>query len=125
MLEIYNDADGSRGKEIQSISTGEPLEEFYKQLGEIKSFHQRYPNEPVENLERAYKKKTLVEGEAPSYEIDNLFTGEEAFGKYLDLTTIHELYLNLPSIKRLTYLQYLVVLPGRHKILIEAPEQLF
>lgn len=61
----------------------------------------------MENLERAYKKKTLGEGEAPVYEIDNLFTGEEAFGKFLDLTTIHELYLNLPSIKRLTYLQYL------------------
>ncbi|KAF8848089.1 hypothetical protein BDZ45DRAFT_811050 [Acephala macrosclerotiorum] len=107
LLEIYKDAEGVRTKEIQAISTGEPLEEFYKQLGEIKSFHQRYPNEPVENLERAYKKKTLGEGETPVYEIDNLFTGEEAFGKFLDLTTIHELYLNLPSIKRLTYLQYL------------------
>ncbi|KAI9047161.1 hypothetical protein LZ554_008615 [Drepanopeziza brunnea f. sp. 'monogermtubi'] len=107
LLEIYKDADGARTKEIQSISTGEPLEEFYKQLSEIKSFHQRYPNEPVENLERAYKKKTTGEGEAPTYDIDNLFTGEEAFGKYLDLTTIHETYLNLPNIKRLTYLQYL------------------
>lgn len=107
LLEIYKDADSSRLKEIQSISTGEPLEEFYKQLGEIKSFHQRYPNEPVENLEKAYKKKQPAEGEAPVYEIDNLFTGEEAFGKYLDLTTIHEQYLNLPGIKRLTYLQYL------------------
>jgi splicing factor 3A subunit 3 len=107
LLDIYNDADGGRLKEIQSISTGEPLEAFYKQLQDIKSFHQRYPNEPVENLERAYKKKTLGEGEIPTYEIDNLFTGEEAFGKFLDLTTIHELYLNLPGIKRLSYLQYL------------------
>ncbi|KAK2623910.1 hypothetical protein QTJ16_006544 [Diplocarpon rosae] len=107
LLEIYQDADGARAKEIQSISTGEPLEEFYKQLAEIKSFHQRYPNEPVENLERAYKKKVTGEGEIPTYEIDNLFTGEESFGRYLDLTTIHELYLNLPNIKRLTYLQYL------------------
>jgi splicing factor 3A subunit 3 len=36
-----------------------------------------------------------------------LFTGEEAWGKFLDLTESHERYLNLPSIKRLTYLQYL------------------
>lgn len=107
LLEIYKDADGARSKEIQSISTGEPLEEFYRQLGEIKSFHQRYPNEPVENLERAYRKKTFAEGEIPSYEIDNMFTGEESFGKFLDLTTIHEMYLNLPGIKRLSYLQYL------------------
>ena len=36
-----------------------------------------------------------------------MFTGEEEFGKYFDLTINHELYLNLPGIKRLTYLQYL------------------
>lgn len=107
LLDIYNDAEGARSKEIQSISTGEPLEEFYKQLGEIKSFHQKYPNEPVENLERAYKKRSPGEGETTTSEIDNMFTGEEAFGKFLDLTTIHEQYLNLPGIKRLTYLQYL------------------
>jgi len=107
LLDIYKDADGSRGKEIQAISTGEPLEEFYKQLAEIKEFHAKYPNEPVENLERAYKKRTPAEGETTTSEIDTMFTGEEAFGRFLDLTTIHEFYLNLPSIKRLSYLQYL------------------
>ena len=107
LLEIYKDAEGSRTKEIQSISTGEPLEEFYKQLSEIKTFHAKYPNEPVENLEKAYKKRAPVEGETTTSEIDNMFTGEEAFGRFLDLTTIHELYLNLPGIKRLTYHQYL------------------
>ncbi|RDL38751.1 C2H2 and C2HC zinc finger [Venustampulla echinocandica] len=107
LLDIYNDADGVRTKEIQSISTGEPLKEFYKQLADIKSFHQKYPNEPVENLERAYKRKAPAEGEPIISEVDNMFTGEEAFGRFLDLTTIHELYLNLPGIKRLTYLQYL------------------
>ncbi|RQM08543.1 hypothetical protein DH86_00000263 [Scytalidium sp. 3C] len=107
LLEIYEDADESRSKEIQTISTGEPLEAFYKELAEIKSFHQRYPNEPVENLEKAYKKKAPGEGENMVSEVDNMFTGEEAFGRFLDLTTMHENYLNLPNIKRLTYLQYL------------------
>ncbi|KAG9243221.1 hypothetical protein BJ878DRAFT_568648 [Calycina marina] len=107
LLDIYKDADETRTKEIQSISTGEPLEEFYKQLKEIKVFHAKYPNEPVENLERAYKKRAPVEGEPMTSAIDNMFTGEEAYGSFLDLTTIHELYLNLPGIKRLSYLQYL------------------
>ena len=49
----------------------------------------------------------MGEGETTTSEIDNMFTGEEAFGKFLDVTTMHELYLNLPGIKRLTYLQYL------------------
>lgn len=96
-----------RSKEIQSISTGDPFDEFYKQLNEIKDFHRRYPNEPVENLERAYKRRAPGEGESATAEVDNLFTGEEAFGKFLDLTTLHEIYLNLPGIKRVSYLQYL------------------
>lgn len=38
-----------------------------------------------------------------------MFTGEEAFGKFLDLTTLHEGYLNLPGVKRVSYLQYLAM----------------
>lgn len=40
-------------------------------------------------------------------EIENMFTGEEACGQFLDLTKLHEDYLNLPAIKRITYIQYL------------------
>ncbi|KAI0397039.1 hypothetical protein F5Y17DRAFT_416927 [Xylariaceae sp. FL0594] len=108
LLDIYRDADGSRSREIQQIGTDQPMNEFYKQLAEIKSFHARYPNEPVENLERAYrpKKGTGAEAAQPSI-VDTMFTGEEAFGRFFDLHTCHELYLNLPNAKRLTYLQYL------------------
>ena len=109
MLDIYNDTEGLRTKEIQSISTGDPFDEFYKQYAEIKDFHRKYPNEPVENLERAYKRKAPGEGESATTEVDNMFTGEEAFGRYLDLTTIHEDYLNLHNIKRVPYLQYLTM----------------
>ncbi|KAI9762574.1 MAG: hypothetical protein M1835_008002 [Candelina submexicana] len=107
LLDIYKDADGSRSREIQSISTGEPLDEFYKQLEGLKDFHHWYPNEPVENLERAYKRKAPVEGDMMTSEVDNMFTGEEAYGRFLDLTMLHEDYLNLPGVKRLSYLQYL------------------
>lgn len=40
-------------------------------------------------------------------EVDNMFTGEESNGRFLDLITLHEAYLNLPNVKRLSYLQYL------------------
>lgn len=109
LLEIYHDTEGIRTREIQSISTGDPFDEFYKQLNTIKDFHRRYPNEPVENLERAYKRKAHGEGESATVEVDNMFTGEEAYGKFLDLTTLHEDYLNLPGVKRLSYLQYLTM----------------
>ncbi|ETS76192.1 hypothetical protein PFICI_11579 [Pestalotiopsis fici W106-1] len=107
LLAIYNDADNSRSKEIQQIGTGDPMEEFYKQLGEVKNFHSRYPNEPVENLERAYKPKKTSEGDFISNNVDSMFTGEEAFGRFFDLHTCHESFLNLPNAKRLSYLQYL------------------
>ncbi|KAK3075306.1 Pre-mRNA-splicing factor sap61 [Teratosphaeriaceae sp. CCFEE 6253] len=110
-LHIYNDEQEARTAEVQSISTGDTFEEFYKQLAGIKDFHKRYPNEPVENLERAYKK---VEDGGPGFagNIDSMFTGEEAYGRFFDLTTLHEEYLNLPGVrggKKLTYLQYLDV----------------
>lgn len=107
LLDIYTDANGARAKEIQTISTGDPFDEFYKQMEEIKEHHRRYPNEPVENLERAYKRKAPADGDIVTSEVDNMFTGEEAYGRFLDLTTQHEDYLNLPGVKRLTYLQYL------------------
>lgn len=109
LLEIYKDTDGRREKEVQALTTGDQFEEFYKQLDDIKDFHKRYPNEPIENLERAYKRRQPVEGEPPGTEIDNMFTGEEGFGQYLDLTSNHEEYLNLPGVKRLSYIQYLDV----------------
>ncbi|EEP79120.1 conserved hypothetical protein [Uncinocarpus reesii 1704] len=107
LLDIYKDADGLRAKEVQDISTGDPFEEFYKHLEEIKDFHRRYPNEPVENLERAYKRRHPGEGDLYTSEIEHMFTGEESYGQFFDLTMIHEEYLNLPGVKRLTYLQYL------------------
>ena len=107
LLEIYKDVEGLRSREVQSLSTGDPFEGFYKQLEESKEFHRRYPNEPVENLERAYKRRNPAEGEVISAAADNMFTGEESNGRFLDLTTMHEDYLNLPGIKRLNYIQYL------------------
>ncbi|KAI1183680.1 hypothetical protein F5B17DRAFT_415143 [Nemania serpens] len=107
LLEIYRDADGTRSREIQQIGTGDPMEEFHKQLAEIRSFHARYPNEPVENLERAYRPKKSTDEATQLSIVDVMFTGEEGFGRFFDLQTCHAQYLNLPNAKRLNYLQYL------------------
>ncbi len=109
-LHIYNYQQQERTEEVQAIGMGDAFEEFYKRLDEVKNFHKRYPNEPVENLERAYKR--VEQGGPGSYagDIDGMFTGEEAFGRFFDLTMLHEEYLNLPGVKggrKLTYLQYL------------------
>lgn len=107
LLDTYRDRDGALAKEKQSLSAGDPFDDFYKQYEQIKDFHRRYPNEPVENLERAYKRRKPDEGEVITSDIDHMFTGEESNGRFLDLITLHEDYLNLPNVKRLTYIQYL------------------
>ncbi|KAB8360898.1 hypothetical protein FH972_024631 [Carpinus fangiana] len=116
LLNIYEDSDGQREGEIQAISTGDPFDAFSKQLGEIKEYHRQYPNEPVENLEKAYSRKRAQlmtsgeDGSAPVpvlTEIDRMFTGEEAYGRYFDLNVLHETYVNLPGSRHITYIQYL------------------
>lgn len=106
-MDLYKDTDGALEKDAQAISTGDQFEDFYKQLDSIKDFHKRYPGEPPENLEDAYKRRQP--GAAPRIDVDAMFTGEEAFGQFLDLTMIHEQWLNLPGVKRLAYTQYLGV----------------
>lgn len=102
--------DGEKDREARNISTGDPMESFQKELASITDFHRRYPNEPLENLEKAYKKRTPDEQAAALAQIDAMFTGEEGFGRYFDLTQLHEQYLNLPGqqqARRISYLQYL------------------
>ncbi|KAF4924763.1 Pre-mRNA-splicing factor sap61 [Colletotrichum viniferum] len=109
LLDIYGDADGQRSREIQSIGTGDPFEEFYAQVKDVREHHAKYPNEQAENSELRYRVKKEGDGEMMPYIIDRIFTGEEGFGRFFDLHTSHESYLNLPNVKRLSYLQYLEV----------------
>ncbi|KAF3930384.1 hypothetical protein AA313_de0204751 [Arthrobotrys entomopaga] len=105
LYDLYVDEDGSREKEINSLSHGDPFIEFYNQMNEIRDFHKRNPNEPVEDLARTYKRRPPLEGEISM--IDNMFTGEEFHGRFFDLTQLHEEYLNLKGVKRISYLHYL------------------
>src|SRR5690349_12847647 len=55
LLDIYKDESGVRAQEIQQIGTGDPFEQFYKQLKEVRDHHERYPGEQAENSEQRYK----------------------------------------------------------------------
>ncbi|KAJ1734932.1 Pre-mRNA-splicing factor sap61 [Coemansia sp. Benny D160-2] len=43
--------------------------------------------------------------------LDTMFSGEERFGRYVDLNEQYELYLNLKDVKHTSYLDYLVEFP--------------
>ena len=110
LLAIYEDVEGKKDEEVRNLTHGDPMASFMKEIANIKDFHRRYPNEPVENLEKAYKKRSPEDQAQSIAAIDSMFTGEEGFGRFFDLTTLHEQYLNLSvhqHARRLTYLQYL------------------
>ncbi|KAH7071267.1 hypothetical protein BKA63DRAFT_568407 [Paraphoma chrysanthemicola] len=110
LLKTYEDKDGAREDEIQNLARGDPMESFMKEISGIKELYRRYPDQPVENLEKAFKKRSPEDRAKSVAKIDSMFTGEEGFGRFFDLTTLHEQYLNLPvhqHARRLTYLQYL------------------
>ncbi|KAL6706204.1 Pre-mRNA-splicing factor sap61 [Coniothyrium glycines] len=110
LLTIYQDVDGKKDDEVRGLTHGDPMASFMSEIASMKDFHARYPNEPVENLEKAYKKRSPEDHAQSIAAIDSMFTGEEGFGRFFDLTTLHEQYLNLPvhqHARRLTYLQYL------------------
>ncbi|KAL2163041.1 hypothetical protein VTH06DRAFT_6877 [Thermothelomyces fergusii] len=105
LLSLYEDKSGLRSKEILQISTGDPFEEFYRQVSKIKEHHARYPNEQAENPEQWYRPRK-GEDDQP-YVVESMFSGEEAYGRFFDLHNCHDSYLNLPNVKRLSYLQYI------------------
>lgn len=125
-----------RQKEIKSLGQSNAskatFDSFYKQLANIKDFHRRYPNQPVEDLRKSYAMKhvclkeaaalgeqkaddedlsrdvKLLSSFASDLNIDSVFSGEELYGKFLDLIVFHEKFLNFKFVNRhLSYTQYL------------------
>ncbi|KAL2111032.1 hypothetical protein VUR80DRAFT_389 [Thermomyces stellatus] len=107
LLKLYRDEDGALTSEIAHIGSGDPFDAFYREVAAIRDHHARYPNEQAENTELRYRAKRNADGEPIPYIVDSLFSGEEAFGRFFDLHACHDSYLNLPAVKRHSYLQYL------------------
>jgi splicing factor 3A subunit 3 len=116
----------ARLKEIESMSgSTNEFDQFYQQLAELKEIHRRHPNLQVEDLEKNYRKRTREEMEEDrmfgieaglTVAITSMFTGEESWGRFLDLNSFHELFLNLKGVRtNLSYIEYLKSFQGfRH-----------
>lgn len=94
---VYDDADGARQGELQVFSGGGSSEKqfdaFYSRLGEIKGYYQRFPAQSLLNPagEEGGDEETFPAPQEPQW------TGEESWGRFLDLHTFHETWLNLPG----------------------------
>ena len=108
LKELYEDKDGERKSEVQTISGPNEYSEFYLRLKQIKDFYKVHRNEisvPMSvELAEEYSKVD------PTDELLSLveFTDEEGFGKYLDLHECYEKYLNIRGIEKVDYITYIM-----------------
>ncbi|CAM0138012.1 unnamed protein product [Umbelopsis sp. WA50703] len=110
LYNLYDDKDGARKKEIDALATtSDTFGEFYERLRVIKDHHRKYPNEMAEpaELEFIYEQKQRHEDGTEEEALETLFSGEEGFGRFLDLNSLYTQYVNLKHIKRVDYLTYL------------------
>ncbi|KAF8897746.1 hypothetical protein BD779DRAFT_1432102 [Infundibulicybe gibba] len=117
---LYSDED-ARNAEIELLSAPSQkhdLSEFYSRLVKIQEHHSKYPDTVPGGFDlelAALLEDPNQDGLDDEYEEEDpvslLFSGEEAYGKYLDLYANHTAYCNLKNIgKRPGYLQYLDLL---------------
>ncbi|CAI5729869.1 unnamed protein product [Hyaloperonospora brassicae] len=87
--ELYEDEDGIFAEETDSMRGRAVFTSFYEQLKSIRSFHRKYPNSMVSH------ELNLDEALHPNIR----FSGEEHFGKYVDLNEFYTRFLNIPELK--------------------------
>ncbi|CAN6332746.1 unnamed protein product [Urochloa humidicola] len=100
LVEIYEDKDNARKDEINTHLTAPTqsllFNKYYERLKEIRDYHRRNPSarfvSTTDDYEELLKEEPVIE-----------FTGEEAFGRYLDL---HELYNEFINSKFGTPMEY-------------------
>eukprot|EP00939_MAST-03C_sp_MAST-3C-sp1_P000847 g847.t1 len=96
ILQVFRDEDGFRKEEIERMSGADAFENFYEKLQEVKQYHRRFSdrktlNEALVDVDEKMKKQF-----AASDNIEERFSGEEHFGKYLDL---HQFFVRFVNVK--------------------------
>lgn len=92
---MYDDADGTLSEELQGMR-GSDMNSFYSAIKAANIYYQNFPHADVGDL-------------SAEVDVQVHFSGEEVFGKYLDLNAFHLVFSNIirkASIEQ-DYLQYL------------------
>ncbi|KAE8717474.1 OBP3-responsive protein 1 isoform 1 [Hibiscus syriacus] len=114
LVEIYEDKDSARKDEIAALggqtATGiNVFSAFYDRLKEIREYHRKHPAARVvdanEEYEALLKEEPVIE-----------FSGEEAFGRYLDLHELFNQYINSKFGAKIEYSAYLDIFSQPHNI---------
>lgn len=91
------DEEGQFAREVSAMKGVHMFNHFYDKIRETQEFFVRYPG-----ASGSYEPTVDMEVDVP-------FSGEEVFGKYMDLHALYSKYINIPNIgnKDQDYLQYL------------------
>ncbi|XP_074291696.1 splicing factor SF3a60 homolog isoform X1 [Silene latifolia] len=107
LVEIYEDKDNARKDEIAALGGHTAFgtnvfSAFYDRLKEIRDYHRRHPAvravDADEEYEQMFKEDPVLD-----------FSGEEGFGRYLDLHEFYNRYINSKFGERMEYIAYLNV----------------
>lgn len=90
LAKLYEDKDGILKEEIAHLRKDNGFGTFYESLGKSAENHKRNPTEMFEPITQSII--SLQQNSSLNVE----FSGEEVFGKYLDLHPQHALFCNLP-----------------------------
>lgn len=94
LIELYEDADGSRKAALDAISGDTVYTVFYDRLKAVREYYRKYPEAPKIPKEELKPKVA--------------FTGDENSGKHVDLNLFHERFVNMPAVfERCNYITYL------------------
>ena len=103
LLKIYADPDDLFADDLKRMSDNN-FEEFYSRLKEINDFYSQIPSESVLPFD---PQKLLKDPDEEMQELEAVFTGEETFGRHLDLHGIFLDYCNINGVNQMSYLTYL------------------
>eukprot|EP00897_Mesotaenium_endlicherianum_P007234 jgi/Mesen1/6539/ME000334S05877 len=114
LVEVYEDKDGARKDEIAAIggqnsSNNNVFSAFYDRLKEIREYHRRHPGARV--MEQGEDEAEQIK-EEPFVE----FSGEEAFGRYLDMHELYRTFTNSKFGEPLEYSAYLAQVADMQKV---------
>lgn len=104
LSEQYEDRENLRQVEAEWITNkSTDLTEFYARLKIIEEKYEYNTVKKIEPMEVGFME--LNQGILENME--TMFSGEEHYGRFLDLHEMHERYLNLREAKKLSYMDYL------------------
>ncbi|KAL3095388.1 hypothetical protein niasHS_007487 [Heterodera schachtii] len=117
LINAYKDEHGERSKEVQSIGGPNEFAEFYSRLKTLKDVHRKNPNDTARTLTIEFQEMANYIQDPDRLEKEMVrFTDEEGYGKFLDLHSLHEQYVNLKEVTRVDYISYLSKFDDLHEL---------